>query len=101
MSNEHTNGDEMRMEDFESMLEESLKQPTKGSTVKGVVAQIQGNEVIVNAGFKTEGVVDKSELAEDIKVGDEAELIVVGFDNGGYMNLSCRKIRESSRRDAI
>ncbi|MDR2870206.1 MAG: S1 RNA-binding domain-containing protein [Deferribacteraceae bacterium] len=101
MSNEHTNGEEMRMEDFESMLEESLKQPTKGSTVKGVVAQIQGNEVIVNAGFKTEGVVDKSELAEDVKVGDEVELIVVGFDNGGYMRLSRRMIDERSEWNAL
>jgi ribosomal protein S1 len=101
MSNEHTNGEEMRMEDFESMLEESLKQPTKGSTVKGVVAQIQGNEVIVNAGFKTEGVVDKSELAEDVKVGDEVELIVVGFDNGGYMRLSRRMIDERSDWNAM
>ncbi len=101
MSNEHTNDEEMKMEDFESMLEESLKQPTRGSTVKGVVAQIQGNDVIVNIGSKTEGIVDKGELPDDVKVGDTVELIVLGFSTGGYMQLSRRMINERSEWNAL
>lgn len=101
MSNEHTNNEEMRMEDFESMLEQSLRQPTRGGIVKGVVAQIQGNDVIVDAGFKTEGIVDKSEMPEDIKPGDEVELYVAGFETGGYMRLSRKIIDERTEWNAM
>ncbi len=92
MNSDGTRNDDIHMEDFESMLAESLKQPTRGSTVKGIITQIQGNDVIVNVGMKTEGVVDKSELPEDVKINDEVELMVVGFGGGaGYMQLSSRK----------
>ncbi|MDR2884308.1 MAG: 4-hydroxy-3-methylbut-2-enyl diphosphate reductase [Deferribacteraceae bacterium] len=100
MSNENKRSEES-MEDFESMLEESLKQPTRGSTVKGVIAQIQGNEVIVNVGSKTEGVVDKSELGADVKVGDSVELVVAGFNTGGYMQLTRRMADGASEWNSL
>ncbi|MDR0453361.1 MAG: S1 RNA-binding domain-containing protein [Deferribacteraceae bacterium] len=101
MSNEHKNEEEMKMEDFESMLEESLKQPTIGSRVKGVIAQIQGDDVIINIGSKTEGIADKNEFPDDLKVGDTLELVVLGFITGGYMRLSRRTVNERSDWNAL
>ncbi|MDE7169082.1 MAG: S1 RNA-binding domain-containing protein [Mucispirillum sp.] len=86
MSNENKKNEE-RMEDFEAYFEESLQQPRTGSIVKGTIAQIKGDEVLINFGYKTEGVAQKSEF-DDIKIGDEVELAVVKFAKDGSVVLS-------------
>jgi len=94
-------GDNMRMEDFEAMLEESLQQPEKNSIVKGTVAQINDSDVLVNIGYKTEGIVPSSEFLKDgklsIKVGDEIEVLFLGVSGGGgYLKLSRKAIEKET-----
>lgn len=94
-------GDNMRMEDFEAMLEESLQQPEKNSVVKGTVAQINDSDVLVNIGYKTEGVVPAAEFYKDgklaIKVGDEIEVLFLGVSGGGgYLKLSRKAIEKET-----
>ncbi|GAB7141344.1 30S ribosomal protein S1 [Deferribacterales bacterium RsTz2092] len=91
--------EETDMNNFEQLLQDSLKQPTKGSTINGIVVQVHGDDVIVDAGVKTEGIASKSELPNDVKVGDRIELVVVGFENGGYMRLSSRMSGEYGGKD--
>lgn len=100
MSEESKNREEM-MEDFEALIEESLQQPQRGSIVQGTVAQINGDEVLVNFGYKTEGVVSRSEFDENLKVNDTVELAVVSFAGGGYVQLSRRSLNEKSDWDSI
>jgi len=93
MNGNNQKGDENFMEDFESMLEESFQLPDKGSVIKGVVAQITDNDVLINIGFKTEGVVPKVEFEEDgelkIEAGQEVEVMFLGTaGGGGYIKLS-------------
>jgi ribosomal protein S1 len=87
------NGNFNEFEDFESMLESSINPPTKGSTVKCTVVGINDNDILVNFGYKTEGVVDINEFRKDgelsVKIGDELELEVVSVSGGGaYVKLS-------------
>lgn len=94
-------GDNMRMEDFEAMLEESLQQPEKNTVVKGTVAQINDSDVLVNIGYKTEGVVPAAEFYKDgklaIKVGDEIEVLFLGVSGGGgYLRLSRKAIEKET-----
>lgn len=94
-------GDNMRMEDFEAMLEESLQQPEKNSVVKGTVAQINDSDVLVNIGYKTEGIVPTSEFLKDgklsVKVGDEIEVLFLGVSGGGgYLKLSRKAIEKET-----
>ncbi|MCD8554647.1 S1 RNA-binding domain-containing protein [Seleniivibrio sp.] len=94
-------GDNMRMEDFEAMLEESLQQPEKNSVVKGTVAQINDSDVLVNIGYKTEGIVPSSEFLKDgklsINVGDEIEVLFLGVSGGGgYLKLSRKAIEKET-----
>ncbi|MGE4318388.1 MAG: S1 RNA-binding domain-containing protein [Deferribacterales bacterium] len=94
-------GDNMRMEDFEAMLEESLQQPEKNSVVKGTVAQINDSDVLVNIGYKTEGIVPAAEFMKDgelsIKVGDEIEVLFLGISGGGgYLKLSRKAIEKET-----
>lgn len=94
-------GENMQMEDFEAMLEESFQQPEKNSVVKGTVAQINENDVLVNIGFKTEGVVPSAEFMKDgevaVKVGDEVDVLFLGTaGGGGYVKLSRKAIEKEA-----
>ncbi|WP_022852255.1 bifunctional 4-hydroxy-3-methylbut-2-enyl diphosphate reductase/30S ribosomal protein S1 [Limisalsivibrio acetivorans] len=102
MSENNTNSnDEMRMEDFETLLEESFQLPEKGSIIKGVVAQINDNEILVNIGYKTEGIVPRSEFEKkgelEIESGDEVEIMYQGMTGGGgYIKLSRKAIEKEA-----
>ncbi|MDK2792990.1 MAG: small subunit ribosomal protein [Deferribacteres bacterium] len=97
---------EMKFEDFESMLEDSLNPPSKGSIVKGSVVAINGTDILVNIGYKSEGIIDKSELEKDgkleVNVGDEIEAIVEGVQGGGgYVRLSRKVLNQQRDFDEI
>ncbi|MEW6695844.1 MAG: bifunctional 4-hydroxy-3-methylbut-2-enyl diphosphate reductase/30S ribosomal protein S1 [Bacillota bacterium] len=74
-----------------------VKAPQTGELVKGVVVQVGTDEVLVDIGAKSEGVIPRKELAfygvdnpqEYVKVGDEIECIVIkAEDNEGKIILS-------------
>ncbi len=88
-------------EDFAGMLEESLKTLNTGETVKGMITSISSNEIHVDLGAKTTGVIALSEISDDpsfkiedaYKVGDEIEAIVVKVsDMDGIATLSRKRI---------
>lgn len=92
-----------RMEDIEALIEQSLQQPQKGEIVEGEVIQINidKDEVIIDFGYKTEGVVARSELKEDLKLKDKVNLAIVNVPNYGYVKLSAKSINEKDSRDNI
>ena len=85
---------EMNQEMEDAVAVKNLKQ---GETIKGVVVQVNQDEVLVDVGAKTEGVVPLRELTcysvdnpqEIVKVGDEIEVYVLkSEDNEGKLLLS-------------
>ena len=98
MSNENRQNEE-RMEDFESFFEESLQQYHTCAEVKGTIVEIKGDTALINFGYKTEGVVNRSEL-EDENVGDEVELSIVKMNNNGVF-LSKKAINAKGDWSAI
>ena len=80
----------MTMEDVES----TLVQLRPGQIVTGTVVQITEDEVCVNVGYKSDGLVKKSDLSStDVKVGDEIEAEVVKVNDGeGNVLLSQKNI---------
>jgi ribosomal protein S1/(E)-4-hydroxy-3-methyl-but-2-enyl pyrophosphate reductase len=100
VNNENSN-DDMRMEDFETLLEESFQLPERGSVIKGVVAQINENEILINIGYKTEGIISKSEFEKkgelEVKVGDEIDVMYQGMTGGGgYIKLSRKALEKEA-----
>jgi ribosomal protein S1 len=84
-------------EDFESLLKESLAPPVKGSVVRGTVVNISDSDVLINLGYKTEGIADINEFKKNgeltISVGSEVELEVVSVSgDASYVRLSNRNI---------
>ena len=88
-------------ENFAELLEQSFKTLHTGETVKGVITAVSANEIFVDLGTKTTGVISTDELGDDVssealakyKVGDEIEAIVIKVsDADGVATLSRKKI---------
>ncbi len=76
---------------MEAMINDTLNQLTEKEVVKGTVVGITDREVILNVGFKSDGLVGLSEFRDmpDLKVGDEVEVYVeTQEDNQGQLILS-------------
>ncbi|HEX8553047.1 MAG TPA: 30S ribosomal protein S1 [Abditibacteriaceae bacterium] len=84
----------MEMDEFSSYLSgaDTLQ---RGSLIRGVVVRVDDNtnEVLVDIGTKSEGIVARNELGdEDVNVGDEIEVIVLRpEDEDGHPVLSKRR----------
>ncbi|HEC1797624.1 TPA: 30S ribosomal protein S1 [Campylobacter lari] len=81
-------------EDFEQMLEESFKSDEEATT-QGIIVAIKGDEVFVNVGQKSEGILVAEEIQNEkgefiFKEGDTLEVAIVG-SRGGRSLLSHKK----------
>jgi small subunit ribosomal protein S1 len=86
--------DDYSKEEFETLAglyTESFRDVKEGELVKGKIVRIQGDNVIIDVGFKSEGSIQKSEFREDesIEVGDEVEVVLESVeDQEGNLVLS-------------
>ena len=53
---------------FEQMLEESFKTIRNGEVVEGTVIDVKEDEIILNIGYKADGILTKSEYSNDSSV---------------------------------
>lgn len=88
-------------QNFEEMLEESLKNLNTNDKVHGVVVSIEPNAVYVDLDRKQTGYIPANELSNDptakpediVKVGDELELLIMRTnDQEGMIMLSKKRV---------
>ena len=82
----------------------SMSNIAVGETVEGTVTEINKREVIVNIGYKSEGVIPASEFRynAELKVGDKVEVYVESVeDKGGQLLLSHKKARQLKSWDRV
>ena len=86
---------------FEQMLEESLKTIHAGEVVEGTVIDVKPEEVILNIGYKSDGILAKNEYTNDpgvdmtavVKTGDKMEVKVLKVNDGeGQVILSYKRL---------
>ena len=89
--------------DFMASVEASMRRIHNGQTVTGKVLQVTDDEVGVDIGYKTDGIIKRSDLVDaDVKVGDEIEVEVVKVNDGeGNVVLSQRNIINKKAWDAL
>ena len=88
--------DKLSSEDYEQLLDKyqfSAKEVSAGKIVRGRVIKVTAQSVLVDIGFKSEGVIPVEEFEEDevkkLKPGDEIEATLEGNDaKEGYLVLS-------------
>ena len=84
---------------FEQMLEESLKTIRNGEVVEGTVIDVKPDEIILNIGYKSDGIITRNEYTNEpnvdlttvVKVGDTLEAKVVKVNDGEGQVLLCYK----------
>lgn len=82
--------------EMEESYTQSLKTLEENTLVKGTVVSMTSSDVVLNVGFKSDGLVAKSEFRdmEDLKVGDEVDVYVVSTENlKGQLELSRKKAK--------
>lgn len=96
IGNEHTAYATEEKEKLSEAYDKTFNQIGDQQVVEGVVVAKDSREVIVNIGFKSDGVIPLNEFRynPDLKVGDKVEVFVVQKeDAGGQLKLSHRDAR--------
>lgn len=83
--------------------------PNRGDIIKGTIIQVLDDEVMVDVGGKSEGIIPVKELsvkeagsARDlVKVGDEIEVMVLKWDDDGTILLSKKKVDAQKFMDKL
>ena len=92
------------MNQMQELLAKTFRDYKEGSIVKGRVLEIRPREVLVDIGYKSEGVIPLSEFddMEDLQVGDEVEVLLVRLENDeGMVILSKEKAAYKQNWDKI
>ena len=86
---------------FEQMLEESFKTIHNGEVVEGTVIDVKEDEIILNIGYKADGIITRSEypndsnadLRERVQPGDQREAKVLKVNDGdGQVLLTYKRL---------
>ncbi|MGL5260036.1 MAG: 30S ribosomal protein S1 [Lachnospiraceae bacterium] len=86
---------------FEQMLEESFKTIHSGEVVEGTVIAVKPDEIILNIGYKSDGILTKNEYTNEpnvdlttvAKPGDTMEVKVLKVNDGdGQVSLTYKRL---------
>ncbi|MFL5742819.1 MAG: 30S ribosomal protein S1 [Flavisolibacter sp.] len=83
-------------EKYDKVYEGTFVQLNDGEMIRGVVVGITKTDVVLNIGFKSDGLVSLNEFRDTpgLKIGDEVEVMVVEKeDRDGNLNLSRKQAR--------
>ncbi|HEY5825029.1 MAG TPA: 30S ribosomal protein S1 [Cyclobacteriaceae bacterium] len=83
-------------EKYDVVYEGTFKSVTDGELVTGAVVALTKTDVVINIGFKSDGLISFNEFRDlqGLKVGDEVEVMVVEKeDREGHLNLSRKQAR--------
>ena len=92
---------------FEQMLEESFKTIHNGEVVEGTVIDVKPDEIILNIGYKADGIITKSEYSNDqsldlttvVSVGDSMTVKVLKVNDGeGQVLLTYKRLAAEKRK---
>ena len=86
---------------FEQMLEESLKTIRNGEVVEGTVIDVKEDEIILNIGYKADGIITRNEYTNEanvdlttvVSVGDKMSAKVLKVNDGeGQVLLTYKRL---------
>ena len=101
---------------FEQMLEESLKTIRNGEVVEGTVIDVKPDEIILNIGYKSDGIITRNEYTNEpnvdlttvVSVGDiipEAKVVKVNVfkrrTGTPFLQTPCSRKRQQEIRRSI
>jgi small subunit ribosomal protein S1 len=79
-------------QELEQLYNQSIKLIREGATVRGKIVSIKSKDVLVDVGFKSEGIVSIHEFrSEDLQVGKEMDFYVDSIENDAGMVVLSRE----------
>ena len=102
MSNEAVAGATINAE-LDALIDSKFREFREGSIVNGTILDIRPQVVIIDVGYKSEGVIPSSEFEDDeIEEGDEVEVLLERLENDeGMVILSKEKAAHKQNWDKI
>lgn len=91
-------------EDLEKMYDQTLSTISEKEVIDGTVISMNKREVVINIGFKSDGIVSRNEFRynPDLKIGDKVEVYVESQeDKKGQLVLSHKKARALRSWDRV
>lgn len=88
-----------KREQLEKVYDSTFKTVEESELLHGTIVGLTKTDVIINIGFKSDGLVSLNEFRDfsDVKIGDEIEVMVVEKeDRNGHLHLS-RKMARAAR----
>ena len=98
------------MKDYEQELTNSFRVIKEGEMIRGMIVDINDEEVTLDLGYYAPGVIPLTELSDDpdfsamrdLKIGDSVEAVVIETDDGrGNVKLSMKEANEASAWDKL
>lgn len=98
------------MAEMMEQMDNAFRAPRKGDILKGKVVQVTDSEVVVNIGYKSDGIVPKSEISGSADVSpkemfsenQELDVLVLKSDDGeGNVLCSLKRIAMSKDWDVL
>ena len=93
-----------KVAELETLYDQTFKQVEDNEIVKAVITAITDTDIILNIGFKSDGMISKSEFKDtpDLRVGDEVDVYVENKENKkGQLILSRKKAKLTKAWDYI
>ncbi len=93
-----------KKEDLEKMYDQTLSTISEKEVIDGTVISMNKREVVINIGFKSDGIVSRNEFRynPDLKIGDKVEIYVESQeDKKGQLVLSHKKARALRSWDRV
>ncbi len=109
MENEY-NKNQDKQKDFRDSFEDTMISIKENDIISGEVISVNENEVIVNIGYKSDGLIPKNEFVEKdnlsltdlIQPGDQIEVMVLAVNDGeGNVLLSKKRVDEKRAIEKI
>ena len=104
VSNKGTGYSAEKRKQLESEYDKTLSSITENQVIDGTVIAISSREVVINIGYKSEGIVSLNEFRynPELKVGDKVEVYVENQeDKNGQLVLSHKKARALRSWDRV
>ncbi len=89
---------------FEAMYTDAFNQIKQGEIIPGTVVSINNKDVVLNVGFKSDGLVSASEFRDmpELKIGDKVDVFVEApEDANGQLILSRKRAKTQRSWEAI
>ena len=84
-------------DELAKLYEESIAEIKEGEIIKGKVVQVTDKDILIDIGYKSEGVIHKNELMspDEVQVGDEIDVMLEAKENDmGMVVLSHEKAKK-------